>query len=49
MTKLDHSRPEIADDPDAHRDQMRGRLRAFEDKWLASPGVQQPEAAHGAG
>jgi len=49
MTRLDQPRPEIADEPDAHHDQMRGRLRAFEDKWLAAPGGQQPEAEHGAG
>ena len=49
MTSLDYSCPELADEPDAHHDQMRGRLRAFEDKWLASPCGQQPEAEHGAG
>lgn len=49
MTSLDYSCPELADEPDAHRDQMRGRLRAFEDKWLVSPCGQQPEEAHGAG
>lgn len=49
MTSLEHPCPELADEPDAHHDQMRGRLRAFEDKWLASLGGQQPEAAHGAG
>lgn len=32
MTSLDHSCPELADEPEAHQDQMRGRLRAFEEE-----------------
>ena len=32
MTSLDHPCPELADEPDAHHGQMRGRLRAFEDE-----------------